>query len=230
MKRGKKYLESIKSYDKSVLYDPADALQIAIDTAKANFDETIEVSVRLGVDPRHADQQVRGALVLPHGTGKTPRVLVFAKGDSAKEAEEAGADYVGGDEYVEKIKNENWFEFDVCVATPDMMGVVGKIGRVLGPKGLMPNPKSGTVTKEVAKAIKDIKAGKVEYRVDKTAIVHVIIGKKSFGKEKLLDNLNALMEALIKAKPAAAKGTYLKSVVVSSTMGPGVKINPARFM
>ena len=230
MKRGKKYLESIKSYDKSVLYDPADALQIAIDTAKANFDETIEVSVRLGVDPRHADQQVRGALVLPHGTGKTPRVLVFAKGDSAKEAEEAGADYVGGDEFVEKIKNENWFEFDVCVATPDMMGVVGKIGRVLGPKGLMPNPKSGTVTKEVAKAIKDIKAGKVEYRVDKTAIVHVIIGKKSFGKEKLLDNLNALMEALIKAKPAAAKGTYLKSVVVSSTMGPGVKINPARFM
>jgi len=230
MKRGKKYLDSIKSYDKSVLYDPADALQIAIDTAKANFDETIEVSVRLGVDPRHADQQVRGALVLPHGTGKTPRVLVFAKGDSAKEAEEAGADYVGGDEFVEKIKNENWFEFDVCVATPDMMGVVGKIGRVLGPKGLMPNPKSGTVTKEVAKAIKDIKAGKVEYRVDKTAIVHVIIGKKSFGKEKLLDNLNALMEALIKAKPAAAKGTYLKSVVVSSTMGPGVKINPTRFI
>ena len=230
MKRGKKYLESIKSYDKLVLYDPADALQIAIDTAKANFDETIEASVRLGVDPRHADQQVRGALVLPHGTGKTPRVLVFAKGDSAKEAEEAGADYVGGDEYVEKIKNENWFEFDVCVATPDMMGVVGKIGRVLGPKGLMPNPKSGTVTKEVAKAIKDIKAGKVEYRVDKTAIVHVIIGKKSFGKEKLLDNLNALMEALIKAKPAAAKGTYLKSVVVSSTMGPGVKINPTRFI
>jgi large subunit ribosomal protein L1 len=230
MKRGKKYLESIKSYDKLVLYDPADALQIAIDTAKANFDETIEVSVRLGVDPRHADQQVRGALVLPHGTGKTPRVLVFAKGDSAREAEEAGADYVGGDEYVEKIKNENWFEFDVCVATPDMMGVVGKIGRVLGPKGLMPNPKSGTVTKEVAKAIKDIKAGKVEYRVDKTAIVHVIIGKKSFGKEKLQDNLSALMEALIKAKPAAAKGTYLKSVVVSSTMGPGVKINPARFM
>jgi large subunit ribosomal protein L1 len=230
MKRGKKYLDSIKSYDKTVLYDPMDALQISIDTAKANFDETIEVSVRLGVDPRHADQQVRGALVLPHGTGKTPRVLVFAKGDSAREAEEAGADYVGGDEYVEKIKNENWFEFDVCVATPDMMGVVGKIGRVLGPKGLMPNPKSGTVTKEVAKAIKDIKAGKVEYRVDKTAIVHVIIGKKSFGKEKLLDNLNALMEALIKAKPAAAKGTYLKSVVVSSTMGPGVKINPARFM
>ena len=230
MKRGKKYRESIKSYDKTVQYDPAEALQISIDTAKANFDETIEASIRLGVDPRHADQQVRGAIVLPHGTGKTQRVLVFAKGDSAKEAEEAGADYVGGDEFVDKIKNENWFEFDVCVATPDMMGVVGKIGRVLGPKGLMPNPKSGTVTKEVAKAITEIKAGKVEYRVDKTAIVHVIIGKKSFGKEKLGDNLSALMEALIKAKPSAAKGTYLKSVVVSSTMGPGVKINPLRFI
>ncbi len=230
MKRGKKYRESVKSYDKTVQYDPGEALQIAIDTAKANFDETIEASVRLGVDPRHADQQVRGAIVLPHGTGKTQRVLVFAKGDSAKEAEEAGADYVGGDEFVEKIKNENWFEFDVCVATPDMMGVVGKIGRVLGPKGLMPNPKSGTVTKDVARAIADIKAGKVEYRVDKTAIVHVIIGKKSFGKEKLGDNLGALMEALIKAKPSAAKGTYLKSVVVSSTMGPGVKINPTRFI
>jgi large subunit ribosomal protein L1 len=230
MKRGKKYLDSVKSYDKTVMYDPAEALQIAIDTAKAKFDETIEASIRLGVDPRHADQQVRGAIVLPHGTGKTLRVLVFAKGDSAKEAEEAGADYVGGDEFVDKIKNENWFEFDVCVATPDMMGVVGKIGRVLGPKGLMPNPKSGTVTKEVAKAITDIKAGKVEYRVDKTAIVHVIIGKKSFGKEKLGDNLGALMEALVKAKPSAAKGTYLKSVVVSSTMGPGVKINPLRFI
>ena len=230
MKRGKKYRESVKSYDKTVLYDPAEALQLSIDTAKANFDETIEASIRLGVDPRHADQQVRGALVLPHGTGKTQRVLVFAKGDSAKEAQEAGADYVGGDEFVDKIKNENWFEFDVCVATPDMMGVVGKIGRVLGPKGLMPNPKSGTVTKEVAKAIAEIKAGKVEYRVDKTAIVHVIIGKKSFGKEKLGDNLSALMEALVKAKPSAAKGTYLKSVVVSSTMGPGVKINPVRFI
>ena len=230
MKRGKKYRESVKSYDKTVQYDPSEALQIAIDTAKANFDETIEASVRLGVDPRHADQQVRGAIVLPHGTGKTQRVLVFAKGDSAKEAEEAGADYVGGDEFVEKIKNENWFEFDVCVATPDMMGVVGKIGRVLGPKGLMPNPKSGTVTKDVARAISEIKAGKVEYRVDKTAIVHVIIGKKSFGKEKLGDNLGALMEALIKAKPSAAKGTYLRSVVVSSTMGPGVKINPTRFI
>ncbi len=230
MKRGKKYLESLKAYDKTMQYDPIEALQLSIDTAKANFDETIEVSIRLGVDPRHADQQVRGALVLPHGTGKTQRVLVFAKGDSAKEAEEAGADYVGGDEFVDKIKNENWFDFDICVATPDMMGVVGKIGRMLGPKGLMPNPKSGTVTKEVAKAIADIKAGKVEYRVDKTAIVHVIIGKKSFGKEKLNDNLAALMEALIKAKPSAAKGTYLKSVVVSSTMGPGVKINPMRFI
>jgi len=230
MKRGKKYIESLKAFDKATLYDPSDALQLSVDTAKANFDETIEVSIRLGVDPRHADQQVRGAIVLPHGTGKTLRVLVFAKGDSAKEAQEAGADYVGGDEYVEKIKNENWFEFDICVATPDMMGVVGKIGRVLGPKGLMPNPKSGTVTKDVAKAISDIKAGKVEYRVDKTAIVHVIIGKKSFGKEKLMDNLGALMEALIKAKPSAAKGTYLKSVVVSSTMGPGIKINPTRFM
>lgn len=229
MKRGKKYQDSLKAYDKSVLYDPEEALQISVDTAKANFDETIEVSIRLGVDPRHADQQVRGALVLPHGTGKTQRVLVFAKGDLAKEAEQAGADYVGGDEYVEKIKNENWFEFDVCVATPDMMGVVGKIGRVLGPKGLMPNPKSGTVTRDVARAISDIKAGKVEYRVDKTGIIHVIIGKKSFGKEKLADNLRALMEAVIKAKPSAAKGTYLKSVVVSSTMGPGVKINPLRF-
>ncbi|MGI5848750.1 MAG: 50S ribosomal protein L1 [Christensenellales bacterium] len=229
MKRGKKYLESLKAYDKTALYDPAEALQLSIDTAKAKFDETIDVSIRLGVDPRHADQQVRGVIVLPHGTGKTMRVLVFAKGDSAKEAQDAGADYVGGDEYVEKIKEENWFEFDVCIATPDMMGVVGKIGRVLGPKGLMPNPKSGTVTKDVAKAINDIKAGKVEYRVDKTAIVHVIIGKKSFGKDKLVDNLSALMEALVKAKPAAAKGTYLKSVVVSSTMGPGIKINPTKF-
>ncbi|MDD5017294.1 MAG: 50S ribosomal protein L1 [Eubacteriales bacterium] len=230
MKRGKKYQDSQKAYDKTALYDPAEALQLSIDTAKANFDETIEASIRLGVDPRHADQQVRGAIVLPHGTGKTLRVLVFAKGDSIKEAQDAGADYVGGDEIVEKIQKENWFEFDVCVATPDMMGVVGKIGRVLGPKGLMPNPKSGTVTKDVAKAIGDIKAGKVEYRVDKTAIIHVVIGKKSFGQEKLMDNLSALMEAIIKAKPSAAKGTYLRSVVVSSTMGPGVKINPTRFV
>ena len=226
MKRGKKYRESVKSYDKTVLYDPAEALQLSIDTAKANFDETIEASIRLGVDPRHADQQVRGALVLPHGTGKTQRVLVFAKGDSAKEAEEAGAEYVGGDEFVDKIKNENWFEFDVCVATPDMMGVVGKIGRVLGPKGLMPNPKSGTVTKDVAKAIAEIKAGKVEYRVDKTAIVHVIIGKKSFGKEKLGDNLSALMEALIKAKPSAAKGRYVKKASMTTSMGPSIPVDP----
>jgi large subunit ribosomal protein L1 len=230
MKRGKKYLESLKSFDKTMQYEPIDALQLSIDTAKANFDETIEASIRLGVDPRHADQQVRGAIVLPHGTGKTQRILVFAKGDSVKEAEEAGAEYVGGDEFVDKIKNENWFEFDICVATPDMMGVVGKIGRVLGPKGLMPNPKSGTVTKDVGRAIAEIKAGKVEYRVDKTAIVHVIIGKKSFGKDKLSDNLSALMEALVKAKPSAAKGTYLKSIVVSSTMGPGIKINATRFV
>ncbi len=229
MKRGKKYQDSLKAFDKNVLHDPDEALALSIETAKANFDETIDVSIRLGVDPRHADQQVRGALVLPHGTGKVQRVLVFAKGDLAKEAEQAGADYVGGDELVEKIKNENWFEFDVCVATPDMMGVVGKIGRVLGPKGLMPNPKSGTVTRDISRAISDIKAGKVEYRVDKTAIIHVVIGKKSFGKEKLSENLQALMEAVIKAKPPASKGTYLKSVVVSATMGPGIKINAARF-
>ncbi len=230
MNRGKKYADSVKAIDKTALYDPDQACRLAIETAKANFDETIEVSVRLGVDPRHADQQVRGAIVLPHGTGKTLRVLVFAKGASEKEALDAGADYVGGDDYVEKIQKENWFEFDVCVATPDMMGVVGKIGRALGPKGLMPNPKSGTVTKDVAKAITDIKSGKVEYRVDKTAIIHVIIGKKSFGDQKLHENLKALMEAIVKAKPSAAKGTYLKSVVVSSTMGPGIKINAMKFI
>lgn len=230
MKKGKKYLESLKSYEKATLYDPIDACQLTIDTAKANFDETIEVSVRLGVDPRHADQQVRGAIVLPHGTGKSVRVLVFAKGENEKAAKDAGADFVGAEEYVEKIQKESWFDFDVCVATPDMMGVVGKIGRVLGPKGLMPNPKSGTVTKDVAKAIGEIKAGKVEYRVDKTAIIHVVIGKKSFGQEKLSENLQSLMEAIIKAKPSAAKGTYLKSVVVSSTMGPGIKINPTKFI
>lgn len=230
MKRGKKYVDSAKVYDKTTLYDPAEAVQLSIDTAKANFDETIEVSIRLGVDPRHADQQVRGAIVLPHGTGKTQRVLVFAKGENEKAALDAGADYVGADDLVEKIQKENWFEFDVCVATPDMMGVVGKIGRALGPKGLMPNPKSGTVTKDVAKAISEIKAGKVEYRVDKTAIVHVVIGKKSFGQQKLQENLQALMEAITKAKPSAAKGTYLKSIVVSSTMGPGIKINTTRFI
>src|SRR5690554_4547708 len=227
---GKNYVESAKLVDKSVLYSSQEALELAVKTAKAKFDETIELHVKLGVDPRHADQQVRGAVVLPHGTGKTVRVLVFAKGAKVTEAEEAGADYVGAEEYLEKIQNENWFEFDVVVATPDMMGVVGRLGRVLGPKGLMPNPKSGTVTFDVAKAIEDIKAGKVEYRVDKTSIVHVPIGKKSFGEEKLKDNFKALMEALVKAKPAAAKGQYLKSVSISATMGPGVKINPTKVM
>ncbi len=229
MKRGKKYQDSVKSYDKQTLFDPTEALKLCVDTAKANFDETIELSVKLGVDPRHADQQVRGAVVLPHGTGKTVRVLVIAKGDKAKEAEDAGADFVGAEEMIEKIQKENWFDFDIIVATPDMMGVVGRMGKVLGPKGLMPNPKSGTVTMDVAKAIADIKAGKVEYRLDKTAIIHVPIGKKSFSLEQLEENLRALMEAVIKAKPSAAKGTYLRSVVIASTMGPGVKINPVRF-
>ncbi|MCY6957349.1 50S ribosomal protein L1 [Clostridium brassicae] len=229
-KRGKGYQESLKLIDKDALYTPSEAMDLVLKTAKAKFDETVELSVRLGVDPRHADQQVRGTVVLPNGTGKTVRALVFAKGDKAKEAEAAGADYVGAEEYIEKIQKENWFEFDVVVATPDMMGLVGRLGRVLGPKGLMPNPKSGTVTFDVTKAISEIKAGKVEYRVDKTAIVHVPIGKKSFGNEKLAQNYVALMEALIKAKPAAAKGQYLKSVSLSSTMGPGVKINPAKVV
>lgn len=227
---GKKYVESAKLIDKSALYNPNEALELTLKTAKANFDETIELHVRLGVDPRHADQQVRGAVVLPNGTGRTVRVLVFAKGAKADEATAAGADFVGAEELVTKIQSENWFDYDVVVATPDMMGVVGRIGRVLGPKGLMPNPKSGTVTFDVAKAIADIKAGKVEYRVDKTAIVHCPIGKKSFGTEKLKENFTALMEALVKAKPAAAKGQYLKSVSVSSTMGPGAKINPTRAL
>lgn len=227
---GKKYVESAKLIDKNTLYNPAEALELSVKTAKANFDETIELHVRLGVDPRHADQQVRGAVVLPNGTGKTVRVLVFAKGDKAKEAEAGGAEFVGAEELVQKIQSENWFDYDVVVATPDMMGVVGRIGRILGPKGLMPNPKSGTVTFDVAKAIADIKAGKVEYRVDKTAIVHCPIGKKSFGAEKLKENFHALMEALIKAKPAAAKGQYVKSVTVSSTMGPGAKINPVKVL
>ena len=227
---GKKYVESSKLVDKSVLYTPAEALDLAVKTAKAKFDETIELHVRLGVDPRHADQQVRGAVVLPHGTGRSVKVLVFAKGDKAKEAQEAGADFVGADELVQKIQGENWFDYDVVVATPDMMGVVGRLGRVLGPKGLMPNPKSGTVTFDVAKAIADIKAGKVEYRVDKTAIVHCPIGKASFGVEKLQQNFHALMDALVKAKPAAAKGQYVKSVSVSSTMGPGAKINPTKVL
>jgi len=229
MKHGKKYLESLKLVDRSKLYEVDEALELAKQTSKAKFDETIEVSIKLGVDPRHADQQVRGAVVLPHGTGKTVKVLVFAKGDKAREAQEAGADFVGAEEMVAKIQNENWFGFDVCVATPDMMGVVGRLGRVLGPKGLMPNPKSGTVTMDVARAIADIKAGKVEYRVDKTAIIHVPVGKASFDTQKLSENLRTLLDAVIKAKPAAAKGTYLRSVVISSTMGPGIKLNPAKL-
>jgi len=229
MKHGKKYIESAKLVDRTKLYDPEEAIDLVQKTATAKFDETIELHVRLGVDPRHADQQVRGAVVLPHGTGKTPRVLVICKADKFKEAQEAGADYIGGEEMIQKIQTENWFDFDVVVATPDMMGVVGRIGRVLGPKGLMPNPKSGTVTMDIAKAVKDIKSGKVEYRVDKTAIVHVPVGKKSFGTEKLLENVRTLMEAVIKAKPATAKGTYLKSIVITSTMGPGIKVNPLRF-
>jgi len=228
-KRGKNYQEAMKLIDRTKLYDTIDAIELVQQTAKAKFDETIELSVRLGVDPRHADQQVRGAVVLPHGTGKTRRVLVIAKGEKQKEAEDAGADFVGGDEMVAKIQTEGWLDFDVVVATPDMMGVVGRIGRVLGPKGLMPNPKSGTVTFDVAKAVNEIKAGKVEYRVDKASIVHVPIGKASFGTEKLKENFLALVEALIKAKPAAAKGKYLKTVTVASTMGPGVKINPGKL-
>ncbi len=230
MKHGKNYLDSVKEYDKAAIYDPNEACELAIKTAKAKFDETIECAIRLGVDPRHADQQVRGAVVLPHGTGKEIKVLVITKGEKAKEAEAAGADFVGAEEMIEKIQKENWFGFDVCVATPDMMGLVGRIGRVLGPKGLMPNPKSGTVTQDVAKAVNEIKAGKVEYRVDKTAIIHVPLGKKSFGPEKLFDNFRTLMEAVVKAKPSAAKGTYLKSVVISSTMGPGIKVNGAKFI
>ena len=230
MKRGKKYQDSVKSFDKMNLFDPEEAVKVCKETAKANFDETIELSVKLGVDPRHADQQVRGAVVLPHGTGKAVRVLVITKGDKAKEAQDAGADFVGAEEMIEKIQKENWFGFDVCVATPDMMGQIGRIGKILGPKGLMPNPKSGTVTMEIEKAINDIKAGKVEYRVDKTAIIHVPIGKKSFSEDQLRENLKAIMDAIVKAKPSAAKGTYLKSVVLSATMGPGVKCNPVRFI
>lgn len=229
-KIGKKYLESSKLVDKSVLYTSAEAVDLVVKTSKAKFDETVELAVRLGVDPRHADQQVRGAIVLPHGTGKTVRVLVFAKGDKVKEAEEAGADYVGAEEYMDKIQKQNWMEFDAVIATPDMMGLVGRLGRVLGPRGLMPNPKSGTVTFDVAKALADIKAGKVEYRVDKTSIIHVPIGKSSFGAEKLMANFKVLMEAIVKAKPAAAKGQYLKSVSISSTMGPGIKINPTKVL
>lgn len=228
-KRGKIYKESAKLVDRSTLYDVNDALGLAVQTAKAKFDETVEVHIKLGVDGRHADQQVRGAIVLPHGTGKTKKVLVFAKGPKASEAEAAGADYVGAEELATKIQTENWFDFDVVVATPDMMGVVGRLGKILGPKGLMPNPKSGTVTMDVERALQEIKAGKVEYRLDKTNIIHTPIGKVSFGPEKLADNFNALLEAVVKAKPAAAKGQYLKSVTVASTMGPGIKVNPIKI-
>ena len=229
MFRGKKYQDSVKLIDKSKQYEAAEALELAVKTAKAKFDETVEIHVKLGVDSRHADQQVRGAIVLPHGTGKTAKVLVFAKGAKADEATAAGADYVGEMELVTKIQNENWFDFDVVVATPDMMGVVGRLGKVLGPKGLMPSPKAGTVTMDVTKAVNEIKSGKIEYRLDKTNIIHCPIGKVSFGAEKLADNFNALMGAIIKAKPSAAKGQYLKSVVVGSTMGPGIKINSAKI-
>ncbi len=225
MKYGKKYAESIKSYDKTKLYDIEDAIDVVLNTAKAKFDESIEFHTKLGVDPKQADQQVRGVIVLPNGTGKTARVLVIAKGDKADAALAAGADYVGAEDIVAKIQKDNWFEFDVVITTPDMMGVVRTIRKVLGPKGLMPNPKSGTVTMDVEKAIKDVKAGKVEYRLDKTAVIHCTIGKKSFGKEKLIENYNALLDAIIKAKPASAKGQYVKSITVASTMGPGVKVS-----
>lgn len=229
-KRGKNYKAAAATIEKETLYDADAALKLVVDAAKAKFDESVEVHVKLGVDGRHADQQVRGAIVLPHGTGKTKKVLVFAKGPKAAEAEAAGADYVGAEELAQRIQTENWFDFDVIVATPDMMGVVGRLGKVLGPKGLMPNPKSGTVTMDLEKALADIKAGKVEYRLDKANIVHVAIGKVSFGPEKLNDNFKALMDAIVKAKPAAAKGQYLRSVSTSSTMGPGVKINAAKLV
>ena len=229
MKHGKKYQDSSKLFDSAKLYDTAEAIDLCTKTAKAKFDETVELSIKLGVDSRQADQQVRGVVVLPHGTGKTLRVLVIAKGEKADAAQAAGADFVGAEEMVQKIQTENWFDYDVIVATPDMMGLLGRLGKVLGPKGLMPNPKSGTVTMDVAKAVADIKAGKVEYRVDKTNIIHVPVGKASFGTEKLSDNIKTLMDAVIKAKPAAAKGTYLKSVSISTTMGPGIKVNGIRF-
>ena len=232
MKHGKKYLESLKLVDAQKLYDTEEAIELVLQTAKAKFDETVELSIKLGVDPRHADQQVRGVVVLPNGTGKKVRILAIAKGERAAEAEAAeaaGADFVGGEELIPKIQNENWFDYDVIVTTPDMMGLVGRLGKVLGPKGLMPNPKSGTVAADLSRAINEIKAGKVEYRVDKTAIVHVPIGKASFGKDKLVENLNVLMEAIIKAKPSVSKGTYLKSVALSTTMGPGIRLNAAKF-
>ena len=230
MFRGKKYQNSAKQIDRATLYESKDAFELICKTASAKFDETVELHVKLGVDSRHADQQVRGAVVLPHGTGKTVRVLVFAKGDKADAAREAGADYVGDMDMVEKIQKENWFEFDVVVASPDMMGVVGRLGKVLGPKGLMPSPKAGTVTPDVAKAVQEVKAGKIEYRLDKTNIIHCPIGKVSFGPEKLVENYNALMDAIVKAKPAAAKGQYIRSCVVASTMGPGVKMSTAKLV
>ncbi len=225
MKYGKKYADSLKSYDRSKAYEANEAIGHVLENAKAKFDETIELHVRLGVDPRQADQQVRGVIVLPNGTGKTKKVLVIAKGERADAAQAAGADFVGAEEMVQKIQTENWFGFDTMITTPDMMGVVGRIGRLLGPKGLMPNPKSGTVTMDVARAVQEVKAGKVEYRLDKTAIIHCPIGKKSFGVEKIAENFNALMDAIVKAKPAAAKGQYIKSVTLASTMGPGVKVS-----
>lgn len=228
-KRGKKYLEAVSKFDRTMLFDADKALETVVASASAKFDESVEVHIKLGVDGRHADQQVRGAIVLPHGTGKTKKVLVFAKGPKAAEAEAVGADYVGAEELAQKIQSENWFDFDVIVATPDMMGVVGRLGKVLGPKGLMPNPKSGTVTMDLEKALAEIKAGKVEYRLDKANIIHTAIGKVSFGAEKLTENFNTLMEAINKARPAAAKGQYLRSVTVASTMGPGVKVNPAKI-
>ena len=226
-KRGKNYKANAAKFDKAKLHEVKEALGIVLETSTAKFDETVEAHIKLGVDGRHADQQVRGAIVLPHGTGKSKRVLVFAKGPKAEEAEAAGADFVGAEEMAQKIQQENWFDFDAVVATPDTMGVVGRLGRLLGPKGLMPNPKSGTVTMDVTKALSEIKAGKVEYRLDKQNIIHTVIGKKSFGEEKLEENFKALMDAIIKAKPSTAKGQYLRSVVVTSTMGPGVKVNPA---
>ncbi len=229
MKKGKRYLESAKLVDRSITYDPADAVALVKKTATVKFDETVEAHIRLGVDGRHADQQVRGAVVLPHGTGKKVRVLVFAKGAKLDEAQAAGADFVGGEELVPRIQKEGWLDFDVVVATPDMMGIVGRLGRILGPKGLMPNPKAGTVTMDVTKAVKDIKAGKIEYRLDKTNIIHVPVGKVSFTEEQLADNFQTLMGAIVKAKPAAAKGQYLRSVVISSTMGPGIKVNTTKF-
>ena len=229
MFRGKNYQESAKLVDRAKLYDPEEALDLVVKASKAKFDETVEVHVKLGVDSRHADQQVRGAIVLPHGTGKTARVLVFAKGDKLAEAEAAGADFFGGEELIPKIQNDGWFDYDVVVATPDMMGVVGRLGKVLGPKGLMPSPKAGTVTMDVTKAVNEIKSGKIEYRLDKTNIIHCPIGKVSFGKDKLGDNFKALLSAIVKAKPAAAKGQYIRSCAVASTMGPGVKINQAKL-